>query len=320
MDVLTGLLDGPRARNAFVLRSLLEPPWSIRIQDDAPLTLVAIVRGDAWCDLLDGASPLHLTAGDVAVVRGPGPYVIADEPDRPAQIVIHPGQRCTTLDGADLHDAMTLGVRTWGNDPHGSTVMLCGTYEVDGAVSDRLLAALPRHLVVPADRSDQRLVGLLAEEITDDAPGQQVMLDRLLDLLLISTLRRWFAERASDAPAWFLAAADPVVGPAVRLLHDEPARAWTVASLAAEVGVSRAAFARRFAEVMGEPPMAYLTTWRLALAADLLLEPGATVGSVAPRVGYASPYALSTAFSRVRGVSPRTHRAHATAAAATLAG
>lgn len=313
MDVLTGLLDGPRARNAFLLRSILEPPWSIRLQDESPLTLVAIVRGEAWADVGDPAGPVHLREGDVAVVKGPEPYLISDEPGRPPQIVVHPGQRCTTPDGRDLHDEMMLGVRTWGNDPDGSLVMLCGTYEVDGAVSDRLLGALPRHLVVRSDRADQRLVALLGDEVVHDGHGQQAMLDRLLDLLLVATLRQWFTDNPGVAPAWFVGAADPVVGPAVRLIHDEPARQWTVASLAAEVGASRAGFARRFAEVMGEPPMTYLTNWRLALAADLLLDPGATLGSVAVRVGYSSPYALSAAFSRVRGISPRQHRSVALA-------
>ena len=317
MDVLTGLLDGPRARNAFLLRSVLEPPWSLGIQDEAPLTLVAVLRGEAWVDLDDDSGPIHLGPGDVAVVRGPEPYVVADAPGRSPEILVHPGQRCTTLDGDDLHDAMSLGIRTWGNDPDGSTSMICGTYEADGAVSDRLLAALPRHLVISAGSSDERLVALLAEEIACDDPGQQVMLDRLLDLLLVSTLRRWFSECEGTAPAWFRASGDPVVGPAVRLLHDDPARPWTVASLAREVGVSRAALARRFTTLMGEPPMAYLTTWRLALAADLLLEPGATVGSVARRVGYASPFALSAAFTRVRGVSPREHRAAVAASETT---
>jgi AraC-like DNA-binding protein len=308
MDVLTGLLDGPRAQNAFLLRSILEPPWSVRLQDEAPLTLVAIVRGEAWVAAGGGADPVALRTGDVIVVKGPDAYTISDVPGRPPQIVVHPGQRCTTPEGRDLHDEMLLGVRTWGNDPNGSLVMLCGTYEVEGAVSDRLLGALPRTAIVRAERADRRLVEMLADEVVQDGHGQQAMLDRLLDLLLVATLRQWFTDNASEAPAWFRAAADPVVGPAVRLVHAEPARQWTVGTLAAEVGASRAAFARRFAEVMGEPPMTYLTNWRLALAADLLLEPGATLGSVAPRVGYASPYALSAAFSRVRGVSPREHR------------
>jgi AraC-like DNA-binding protein len=99
------------------------------------------------------------------------------------------------------------------------------------------------------------------------------------------------------------------VGPVLRLLHNSPQEPWTVARLAQEAGVSRAALARRFNELVGEPPMAYLTGWRITLAADLLREPGATVGSVAPQVGYGSSFALSTAFKRVRGVSPQQHRA-----------
>ena len=93
------------------------------------------------------------------------------------------------------------------------------------------------------------------------------------------------------------------------MLHHNPSHPWTVAALADETGVSRAALARRFNELVGEPPMTFLTGWRIALAADLLREPGATIGSVADQVGYGSPFALSTAFKRVRGVSPREYRA-----------
>ena len=139
------------------------------------------------------------------------------------------------------------------------------------------------------------------------------MLDRLLDLLLIAVLRAWFARPEAEAPAWYRAHGDPVVGRALRLLHNNPAHPWTVATLAAEIGVSRAALARRFTELVGEPPMTFLTGWRLALAADLLREPDATVGAVARQVGYGSPFALSTAFKRVRGVSPQQHRVGASA-------
>ena len=152
------------------------------------------------------------------------------------------------------------------------------------------------------------LVPLLADEIVKDEPGQEVVLDRLLDLLLIAVLRAWFARPDADAPAWYRAHSDPVVGRALRMLHDNPAHPWTVATLAAATGVSRAALARRFTELVGEPPMTFLTGWRLALAADLLREPDATVGSVARQVGYGSPFALSTAFKRVYGVSPQEHR------------
>ena len=92
------------------------------------------------------------------------------------------------------------------------------------------------------------------------------------------------------------------------MLHNKPAHPWTVTELAEEAGMSRAALARRFTEVVGEPPMTFLTNWRLTLAADLLCEQGSIIGSVAHQVGYASPYALSAAFKRVRGISPKDHR------------
>ena len=318
MDSVAGLLDGPRARGAFLLRSTLAPPWSMRVEDRAPLTLVAVVRGTAWI-VPESAPAVELGAGDIAVIRGPEPYTVADDPRTPPQVVIHPGQRCTAPGGEELTEMGHMGVRTWGNSPDGETVLLTGTYQLDGEVSGRLLAALPFLLVLERDAWDNPLVGYLAAEIGKDEPGQEAVLDRLLDLLLIGVLRAWFARPEAEAPGWYRAHADPIVGPALRLLHNSPARPWTVASLAREVGVSRAALARRFTTLVGEPPMSFLTGWRLSLAADLLHEPGATVGSVAAQVGYGSSFALSTAFKRGRGLTPEERAARARAADAAAA-
>ncbi|MGH2969238.1 MAG: AraC family transcriptional regulator, partial [Solirubrobacteraceae bacterium] len=223
------------------------------------------------------------------------------------------GQRCTTAGGEELALMKDLGVRTWGNSPDGATVMLTGTYQMSGEVSGRLLRALPTLLVLEDDAWDSPLIPLLAGEIVKDEPGQEAVLDRLLDLLLIAVLRAWFARPEAGAPAWYRAHGDPVVGPALRMIHNNPAHPWTVAALADAAGVSRAALARRFNDLVGEPPMSFLTGWRIALAADLLREPGSTVGSVAQQVGYGSSFALSTAFKRLRGVSPRDYRAQARA-------
>jgi AraC-like DNA-binding protein len=312
MDAIEGLLDGPRARGAFLLRSILDPPWSVRIQDRAPLCLVAVVRGDAWV-LPDDGDRVRLRPGDVAIPRGPDPYTVADDPATPPQVVIHPGERCATPDGEDLHQAMDLGVRTWGTSLDGASVMLVGTYQLDGEIGRRLLAALPPLVVVRGDSWHSPLVRLLGEEIVKDEPGQQAVLDRLLDLLLIAALRAWFARPEAQAPAWYRAQGDLVVGRALRMIHNNPAHPWSVAELATRTGVSRAALARRFTELVGEPPMTYVTSWRLALAADLLRDPEATVGSVARQVGYGTPFALSAAFKRVRGMSPQEHRVGAAA-------
>jgi AraC-like DNA-binding protein len=307
MDAVGALLDGPRARDAFLLRTVMHPPWSIRIQDEAPLSIVGVHSGTAWV-VPDAGDPVELGTGDVVVARGPEPYLFADDPATPPQVIIHPGQRCTTPDGVELATRWWQGVRTWGNDPDGPDVHLVGTYQLHGEVGNRLLTALPSLVVVRAAELASPLVDLLATELARDEPGQEAVLDRLLDVLLIATLRAWFARAEDAAPGWYRAHRDPVVGPALRLLQHHPAEPWTVASLANEVGVSRAALARRFTTLVGEPPMAFLTQWRLALAADLLLEPGATISSVARQVGYGSPYALSTAFKRHRGISPKEHR------------
>jgi AraC-like DNA-binding protein len=308
MDAIAGLLDGPRARGAFLLRSSMDPPWSRRIQDEEPLTLVAVVRGHAWI-VPDHGDAVRLEREDVAIVRGPEPYLVANEPATAPQAVIHPGQRCTTPDGRELTGMTERGVRTWGNSADGATVLLTGTYQLDGEVSGRLLRALPALIVLRADEWDCPVIPLLAAEIVKDEPGQEAVLDRLLDLLLIAVLRAWFAHPESGAPGWYRAYGDPIVGQALRMLHHNPGHPWTVAELAHAAGVSRAALARRFNELVGEPPMSFLTGWRMALAADLLREPGATVGSVAHQVGYSSPFALSTAFKRVRGISPQQYRA-----------
>lgn len=314
MDALAGLLDGPRARGAFLLRSVMNPPWSLRIRAEAPITVIAIAEGEAWI-VPDDGEPVRLGPGDVAATRGPDHYIVADDPATVPDVVIHPGQRCTTVDGEDLVDAMDLGVRTWGNDPDGSTVMLVGAYEAMGDISERLLRALPPVLSLGKDEWDCPLISLLCDEVVKDEPGQSAVLDRLLDLLLIAFLREWLARPEAEAPAWYRAQGDPIVGQALRMMYTRPDHPWTVASLAAESGASRAALAQRFTDLVGEPPMTFLTGWRVALAADLLRQPEATVSSVAAKVGYGSPFSLSTAFKRVRGMSPKEHRVRALASA-----
>ncbi|MFF0725145.1 AraC family transcriptional regulator [Streptomyces sp. NPDC004134] len=307
MDSIAGLLDSPRAHGALMIRALLEPPWSVRVVDRAPLSIVALASGSAWVSY-DDAEPVRVGEGEIAIMRGPDPYVFSDDPATEPQALIHAGGRCETPDGRSLADELDADVRTWAHGGGGSARMLIGSYENTGEIGARLLDALPRLVVVTKDMCDCPVLPVLEEEIGRNGPAQRVVLDRLLDLLVVAALRAWFARPEARAPGWYRAQGDPVVGRALKLLHNNPAHPWTVAELAVRAGVSRAALARRFAELVGEPPMTYLTGWRLALAADLLREPEATVGAVARRVGYGSPFALSTAFKRVHGVSPQEHR------------
>jgi AraC-like DNA-binding protein len=307
MDELSAVLSGPRAQSAFLLRSMLTSPWSLRILDRAPLTVVAVTRGRAWIGT-DAGPQDFLATGDIAIVRGPDPYVVADAPTTAPQILIHPGQVCQTPDGVSVAESMSLGVRTWGDATDAETVMLTGTYERVGEVSRRLLDELPGLIVLRGSEWRSPIVDLLAAEIGRDEPGQAVVLDRLLDLLTVAALRQWLTTRSPSPRGWFGAYQDEVVGPALRLLHNNPAHPWTLVTLAAQVGVSRAALARRFSGLVGESPMAYLSSWRLALAADLLADPVTSVSAVSRQVGYASPFTFSAAYKRRFGASPQQHR------------
>ncbi|WP_049576916.1 AraC family transcriptional regulator [Streptomyces sp. SBT349] len=329
MDMFTELLDGVRARGALFAQAVMDPPWALRFATGVPLTLVTMVRGEAWLVPPTGEGtagggtagagrPVRLGPGDVAILRGPAPFTVADTPATPQRRLVTGADYCDAPDGAGAPDGAAeeaegevfrLGPRTCGTSRDGSALLLSGAYERRGEVSERLLAMLPGTLVLGAGDGEHRaLLELVAAEVDKARPGQQLVLDRLLDLLLIATLRGWLARPGTHAPAWYRALDDPSVGGALRLLHERPAHRWTVAALAAEAGVSRAAFARRFTELVGEPPMSYLAGWRTALAADLLRETDATVGSVAGRVGYANAFSLSVAFKRRYGTSPTEHR------------
>lgn len=315
MDALTSLLDHVRSSGALLGRNILTPPWTIRFADAASLTLVTMLRGQAWIvphnsRRTDGRDPIELTMGDLALVLGPAPFTVTNDPDgnTPPLYVLQDTSTCTDDRGRVLdEEELKLGVRTCGVRLDGDHALLTGTYRASGAVADRVLSALPKTLIVPqADQSTP--LALIEAEIIKDQPGQQAVLDRLLDLLLIATLRDWFSRSDTAAPGWYTAMADPIVGPSLRAIHADPARPWTVAALAHEANVSRATFARRFTELVGESPIAHLTGWRLCLAADLLRDSDSTVDSIAREVGYSTAYALSTAFARQFGVRPSEHR------------
>lgn len=316
MDPLTHLLDGPRARRAFALRVVMSPNWSIDVRDRAPLTVMAMMSGDAWLEADN--EKFQLRQGDVAIVQGPDPYTVSDDPLRAPDVVIHPGQLCTSPSGKDLQTSMNHGIRTWGNASTGETTLLIGTYETDAEIGAAVTSGLPRIAVVPAGEVSPSLMGFLEGEITSDAPGQGSTIDRLLDVLLVHSIRAWAALHPDTARGWLAGGTDPLIAQTLTFFHESPAEAWNLESLAQRLNVSRATLAGRFRAGVGEPPMTYLTNWRMLLASELLADPRLTTTQIASQVGYGSPFALSTAFKRRFGVSPTGYRdrTYLTAAAA----
>ncbi|UOZ03647.1 AraC family transcriptional regulator [Amycolatopsis sp. WQ 127309] len=302
MDVFDDLIRGVRAHGSLFGSSTLSPPWALEFVDGAPLTLCTVLGGAGWI-VPEHGPPEPLRARETVVVRGPATFTFVDEVGTRAAPVAC-GEFCATPEqGGTRH---RLG---WADDDGGATTLIVGAYPVRGELSRRLLDALPVVLRADSGGTGDAVLDHLAAEVAVDAPGQQVVLDRLLDWMLVCTLREWFDRPGSGAPAWWSAQRDPVVGDALRLLHAEPAAPWTVAALADRTGVSRSTLAKRFADLVGEPPLTYLTHWRMTLAADLLTErETATVADVARAVGYADPFGFSAAFKRVRGASPSEFR------------
>ncbi|HET6857589.1 MAG TPA: AraC family transcriptional regulator [Streptomyces sp.] len=307
-DPLTDLLNRVRTNGAVFNQSCVSGSWGARFEDGSPLALAVLLRGSAWVTP-QGADPVRLDSGDVAVLCGGAPYVIANDPSTAPDVVIRAGGRCTNVQGDELARARASGAGTGDAAGPDSTLLLSGLYTVDSGVPGQLLAAVPPLAVIKADMGTCPFTLSAFEAFTHEEPGQQVLLDRALDLMLITALRAWFTRPASQPPGWYLAYSDPVAGPALRQLQADPAHPWTLPALAANAGVSRANLARRFTALVGQPPMTYLRERRLALAADLLREPDATLAAVASRVGFSGAFALSAAFKRKYGVSPTQYRA-----------
>ena len=204
--------------------------------------------------LADGAATA--SQNDGASTASPVRVVLADDPDTQPQIEV----------GAQDCEQWRVGTRTYGLDAEGETLVVTAGYSVDGDAATRLLNSLPAAVVVPCDDEHCPTLDVLAAEVAKDQAGQDIVLERLLELLLVYALREWFDRPEANTPAWYRALGDDVVGPALRAIHDGPERAWTVADLAARAGVSRAAMARRFTALVGVPPLTYLHRWRVLLA------------------------------------------------------
>ncbi|MEV0332550.1 AraC family transcriptional regulator [Nocardia sp. NPDC050717] len=311
MDPLSSLLNGVRADGSVVAHAVLRAPWTIRFADRAPLIMMSVIRGGGTLVLADG-SRTRLGAGDTALVQADQPFELTDVTGDSSRPAVEYELSCFLPDGfgeADLQCATPELVDDVTEDPAAEQASLVvGAYRASDRRHERLLRALPPVMVVGGGTEVCEWLEQSAADAVRLSAGSQALMDRLMDWALVCTLRDWLAQDAECAPNWYRGMADPVVGPALKAIHARPFQRWTVAGLAAESAVSRALFARRFTEVMGEPPLTYLTEWRMAEAEDLLADPARSVAQVATTVGYSDAFGFSAAFKRSRGTSPTEFR------------
>jgi AraC-like DNA-binding protein len=309
VDVLTDLLQRSRAQGAAFSRTVAHGEWGLQFPGGAALAVHAVVAGEVhlWTD--HPGEALRLLPGDIALVRRPAVQHLAHVA----------GATCTPFGAVRVPGAGVSWRQEIGDPAAGGTAtFFCGAYRFEGDLYHGLLDALPELVSLrPAAGSPLRAtLDLLATEMLLDAPGQQTLLDRLLDVVLVQSLRDHFSSACARAPVWFRASVDERIGPALRALHDDPARHWTVAELADAAAMSRSAFARRFTDLLGVAPLAYLTDWRMALARERLRDSSATLASVAASLGYASEFSFAAAFKRHSGTAPGRWRSEARTVAA----
>lgn len=318
MDVLSDVLRNVRLSGALLFFAEYRSPWCVACPPShliAPLLVPGAQRLVIFHIVIDGAclvnrpdeEPMRLEAGDAVLMAQGDPHVLADAREREAVPLV------------DL-----LPMPPWTRAPylvHGGdgslTRVLCGFLHCADAQLSPFLSSLPAMVrVAGADGIASSLLPvqrLLVEEARNERPGYACVLSRLTETFFVEALRQHMA--SSDESSRALAALrDPVVGKALVRLHGEPLRAWSVETLAREVAVSRSLLAARFTDLMGCPPMQYLTRWRLLIAARRLHEDGESIAAVGAAIGYESEAAFSRAFKRHLGTPPATWRGRRTEA------
>jgi len=304
IDPLSDVLDLSRVSGALMASVRACVPWGLDLPRLPGAAFHAITSGTAWLHV-GQREPLQLMPGDVVLLPAGAPHRLVSEPDgRCVPFDISTKQRLMTPDG-DL----ALGASG------ALTTFVCAAFDYDLEVGEPLMGRLPPVIHVPADpvagRDVAAIVALLAMEVGARRPGARAAAARLFDALLIAAIRRWLDRQADGEPAsWLRGLRDPVLARVLAMLHERPAEPWTVELLANEVHLSRATLARRFAEVVGEPPLTYLARWRMHLAAQRLKYTTDTVEAIAREVGYTSEYAFNRAFARHRGQPPGRYRRH----------
>lgn len=273
--------------------------WAVRFEPFAHVKLGVVVRGACWL-ALEGHEPIRLREGDLFLLGNPPPYTLASSPEEEPQAA------------EVLWDGATDGVVRLGAAAQEDTYLCGGRLSFDDMNASMLLDVLPAIVHVRAGDPRGRLLAhlgeLLAAEVqTTAALGGSLVLDHLAQILFVHMLRA-HAERASRPTGWLGALGTDGIGDALRAMHADVARDWTLAELAEVSRMSRSAFAASFKEQVGTPPLEYLIQWRMSLARDALRRGTSTISELTSATGYGSESAFSTAFRRVVGASPKHFR------------
>lgn len=290
-DIIAEVLEVSRFSTLFYGRYDLGAPWAFAVPAKTMSVFYVVVEGSAHVTVDGMKGETALTAGDIVLLpRGLGGHRLDDGSAR--------GRRMPPVASNVLLERKAPS----GNGPR--TTLISGCFRFSAGASHPLLRSLPPIVHFPGDDVLAAMVKLIALESAAPGPGSSVILARMTECLLVHALRT----RSTEEGDGLRALSDPTIASALERMHAAPAEAWTVERLAAAVGLSRSGFAARFQALVGEPPLRYLTQWRVLRAATLLTETVDSVDSIAERLGYVSGPAFQKAFKRWQGVGPGAYR------------
>ncbi len=312
IDTLSDVLQAVRLKGAVYFNVAASPPWAAQSPDGSQIApeIVAgaerlihfhvVTEGSCWGTILRTGESRPLEAGDVIVFPHGDAHVMSSRPElrgstpSPAKYR-RPPDRSLPF---QLHE---------GEGPVGAK-LVCGFLGWDLRPFNPLLSTLPPVLIANGREGSshwlEQLCAVALAESTAPSLGGESVLARLSELMFVEVVRRYLATLPPEETGWLAGLRDEQIGRALAIVHARPAQDWSLDSLAKEVGMSRSAFAERFSHFMGQPPMQYLTHWRMQVASGLLISGGASIATIAAEVGYDSEAAFSRAFKKSVGVSP----------------
>jgi AraC-like DNA-binding protein len=330
-DTLSDVLRSVRMRSAVFYYVTCEGTWVAEApasRDIAANVLPGaehvieyhvVTAGECWAAVV-GEQACRLRRGDIILLPQGDPHVVSSapglraDPDNHAFQSLQFNQRPFRIyygGGAqpqvDFDGSLTAAVR----DRESLTTLVCGFIGIDARPFNPLLATLPRFVHLPAEDGGEwsgRMAQVAAAESASHRPGSEVVLERLSEMMFVDAIRRHVDGMPQQATGWLAGLRDRFVGRALALLHERPSASWTIDELGNQVGLSRSSLHQRFVEFVGQPPMQYLTQWRMQLASRLLRETQSSVAAIALDVGYDSEAAFVRAFRRLVGMPPATWR------------
>lgn len=317
-DALSDVLSAVQLSGSVFFDVTAKSPWvaeappAAQIADEVTpgaqhvIEYHVVARGACWITLIGNGlfEPVRLGEGDIAVVPHGDAHVVSSAPGMRAEPDLKAHRR------PDDANALPFSIRTGGDGPS-DTHIICGFFSCDARPFNPLLESLPRFMRFSRNMASGSPPSLLDQfiqfataETGNKRAGSQSVLNRLSELMFVEVVRLHMDQLGNSNTGWLAGLRDPLVGRALTLLHGRPGHTWTLEELASKAATSRSALADRFTQIVGCPPMQYLTQWRMQLAAKRLADPNVKVATVAHEVGYESEAAFSRAFKKFVGRSP----------------